>query len=324
MKYATVLALVLFVDKCGPAERAARPGRAWQPAAVQDARPLASRPRARARPDKPCERSFSWIVAADTHLGYPGMAALNRRQVRAMNLLPGRSMPRAMGGRVDRPLGVLVLGDLTERGTLAEWRLFLRFYGPSGAGGMLDHPLYLTIGNHDRTRGRGLVPRMVRRRHGRLNYTWQWHGVRFIGLDVFPRRSNRRWLRRTLGARSMPTVIVFHYNLQGPFSNFWSRRDKQAFRDDIRGHRVIAIFHGHFHPAEHYRWAGVDVFNVGSPKYDHHSFAVVRLSPHRMEVAYWNWWAARWQWWLRRDLARGADARSLGCPAAGVPPLRAP
>jgi hypothetical protein len=33
------------------------------------------------------------------------------------------------------------------------------------------------------------------------------------------------------------------------------------------GHRIVAIFDGHFHGSSHCRWHGFDVYNAGSPRH---------------------------------------------------------
>ncbi len=306
---AAVLALAVLTG-C-PSERGpARPDRgAARRPPPPDARSSAS-PRPRPAPGP--ARGFTFFVTADTHFGWPGMALANRRQVRAMNGLHARTFPAAVGGGlVGHPRGVLVAGDLTQDGTRAQWAEFTAVYGRNGRDGLLRYPTLEAPGNHDSHGGRRYVASMVRQRHGAQRYAWWWRGVRFICLGRFPKARYRRWLRRTLRAagRETPVVIYFHYNMVGPYSFMWGRRPKRRFAADIRRYNVVAIFHGHYHPAFHYRWQGVDVFNVGAPKHGHHSFAVARVADGKLTVAYWDWSRGRWSMWRQKALRPASRAR---------------
>ncbi len=263
----------------------------------------------------------TFFVAADTHFGARGIEQLNRRQIEAMNALPGTPWPGGLAGTVAAPRAVLIAGDLTDHGLGGEWRQFVQHYGSSGRDGRLRYPVRECTGNHDRR-----VPLLrpvlsgVRGRHGGLTYSWDWGDVHVACLDEYPDAGNRRWLRRDLAAvgRRRPVVIYFHFPLLGPYSDFWSEGDKQAFAEAIEGYNVIAIFHGHFHGSGHYRWAGRDVYNVGSPRHGWHSFAAVRVTDTRLAVASWNWDRGRWQWWHAKAINEGA-ARPPGEGAAGAP-----
>ncbi len=234
----------------------------------------------------------TFFVTADTHFGFDGIDRLNKRQIDAMNSLPGTPYPPAIGGKVASPKGVLIAGDLTERGHLSQWRQFVAHYGLTGADGLLRYPVYEGTGNHDRD-----VPLLqpvlsgVRKRHGRLTYSWDWPDVHLVNLDKYPSAANLRWLRRDLAkvGREAPVIIYFHFSILGPFSDWWSDREKEAFRRAIDGYNVIGIFHGHYHHSGHYTWAGYDVYNVGSPRHGRHSFAVVHITDRRMTVASWGW-----------------------------------
>jgi 3',5'-cyclic AMP phosphodiesterase CpdA len=266
----------------------------------------ASRPTS--APSRPAEKpkfDVTFFVAADTHFGVEGIAARNRKQIRAMNAMPGRAYPRAWGGKVARPRGVLIAGDLTESGKTDEWREFLKHYGSTGSDGLLKFPVYAGTGNHDR---HTLLPVQqvlagVREAHGALTYSWDWDKLHLVCLDLYPDAANRQWLAKDLEkvGKEAPVVLFFHYPLLGPFSDWWKDKDKRAFARTIEGYNVIAVFHGHYHGSEHYRWRGHDVYNVGSPKHAAHSFAVVRVHGHTSMVASWNWDRSRWQWrhWKR-------------------------
>jgi len=313
MRRALWLGLMTAAVVVACSDSALRSGRDPLPAAV-DAAPSRvvqpARPAKRAQPVA-LEPGFTFLVGADTHFGYPKLEPWNRQKVRAMNTLPGTPYPKVLGGRVERPLGVLMAGDLTNSGRGGQWKTFVRYYGLKGGDGELKWPVFEGSGNHDRYGKRRIVPKAIRRRHGRLPYDWSWHGVHFFNLDVCPRISTRRWLARKLrrlGKRA-PVVIYFHYSILGYFSEWWSGWEKETFRKTIEGYNVIAIFHGHYHGAERYRWRGFDVYNVGSPLHSFPSFAVVRVTQSHLTVASWNWIKDRWDRWHRKPLVHGPDAK---------------
>lgn len=263
---------------------------------------------------------MTFFVAADTHFGYEGLEPWNLRKVRAMNELPGTPYPRALGGRVRRPLGVLVAGDLTNRGRRSEWKQFVRHYGLKGGDGMLRYPVFEGTGNHDYDGKRRVVAAAVRRRHGGLSYGWSWQGVHFLCLDTHPRIGERHWLRKRLRriGKLAPVVVYFHYSIIGPYSSWWSDLSKQAFRRSVEGYNVIAVFHGHFHHSERYRWQGLDVYNVGSPMHSSPSFGVATVTAGHLTVAAWNYQRRRWDWHHQKRISRGG-ATPGRAPASGQP-----
>ena len=242
---------------------------------------------------------ITFFVAADTHFGRQGIDKLNARQIAAMNTLVGTAMPAGIGGTVREPLGVLVAGDLTNGGRKSQWKQFTEYYGLAGGDGLLKYPVYEGTGNHDRMSFllRPVISG-VKKRHGSLTYSWDWGDVHLVCLDLYPNASNLRWLKRDLArvGRVVPVVLYFHYSILGPYSRWWSDREKEAFRQAIDGFNIIGIFHGHYHGSMHYKWQGYDVYNVGSPRHGRYSFAVVRVTDTTMTVASRNWNPGRWRW----------------------------
>ncbi len=243
---------------------------------------------------------ITFLVAADTHFGVKGMEEMNRQQIEAMHSLPGTAWPGEGLGKIAEPHGVLLAGDLTDGGSSNQWEQFVTHYGLSGGDGLLKWPVFEGTGNHDRPyTGSKRVPLAVANRHGGLPYSMQWQNVRIINLDVYPDAANRDYLTTELErvGRDAPVVIYFHYGLAGPYSDWWSQSDKQAFYEVIRGHNIIAIYHGHFHATAHYKWKGFDVYNVGSVRHGWHSFCVARLTDQFFVTGSWNFGAGTWDWW---------------------------
>jgi len=238
---------------------------------------------------------LAFWVASDTHFGSEDAESRNRRLIEQANALPGVAYPSSVGGRVERPRGMLMLGDMTDWGEKGQWEQFVRAYGLNGKDGLLRYPVYETIGNHDLV-GNSPVREGICRRHGTLPYAWEWEGVRFICLGLYPGEEELGFLRKELKAagKQQPLVLLFHYAIEGPYSTDWTEREKDAFGETIAGYNVIAIFHGHYHLAGNYVWRGFNVFRPGSPRHASHTFLAVRLTADRLTVCVWNWDQGKW------------------------------
>lgn len=153
-------------------------------------------------------------------------------------------------------------------------------------------PVYLASGNHDQYvpwpyRHKG-VRDFIEQRHGALRYSWRvtapvpiteslemqsalnsilgkappsptiiYHAV---CLDVYPDRAGREYLRGVMAAHPDDYFIIyFHFNLEGPYSDWWSDAEKNAFAEVLIGHRVALIVCGHWHTTALSQWRGYNV-----------------------------------------------------------------
>jgi hypothetical protein len=283
---ALVLALAALAALAGGCARSSARASA---ARAQDGGAPASQPQAAAAPaiEPP---GVTFFVTADTHVGDSFVADATPAMIDAMNRLPGTALPAPLVGRVAAPRGVLVAGDLTDRGTPPQWQAFVAAFGLTGREGRLRFPVFEGSGNHDLFGGRTVVPRGVARRHRGLVYALDWDDVHVVCLDRYPTVGHRRWLARDLARLrpGRPVVLYFHYPLRGPYSNPWREADKAALAGVIKPYRVVAIFHGHYHPERRYEWEGIPIFDVGSPYWDP-TFAVVRATASHLEVASYDY-----------------------------------
>jgi cytolysin (calcineurin-like family phosphatase) len=239
---------------------------------------------------------LTFVVTADTHFGYGDIAADHRRAIAAMNAIEGTDLPHEIGGRVGRPRGVLIAGDLTEDGRPEEWAQFLAHYEDS-----LDFPIYESWGNHDKHFG-WYVREQVIERHGGLRYSFDWGDLHLVCLGEAPDLDDIAWLERDLASvgTEVGVVLYFHFPLQGPYSKhhwFGDGDYKRPLMSALTGYNVLAIFHGHYHASGRYSYQGHDVYNVGTPKHGHDSFAVVHVTDERMTVSSYNYSQKRWWWW---------------------------
>lgn len=245
----------------------------------------------------------TFIVTADTHFGFRGMAEKNAIAIGDMNAMEGRSFPAGLG-TVGKPRGVLAAGDLTEDSRPEHWAAFVAHYGTDGTDGLLRFPVYETWGNHDKNNG-WYVRHRIDERHGSVVYSFDWQDLHVVSLGEAPDHDDVAWLERDLArvGDDVGLVLFFHFPLEGPYSDNWfSSEYKDALVGALAGHHVLGIFHGHYHASGTYRFRDLDIFNVGSPKHGFESFAVVRVTDERMTVASWNYQRKAWWWWVDKPI----------------------
>lgn len=221
-----------------------------------------------------------------------------------------------------------------------EWNGFVREFGLTGGDGRLKTPVYEVHGNHDSPQGAGLVLDGIRERNKTrpgvkarsadgLHYSWDWGPAHFINLGIVVGSSGVTKRKRRYNPldsldfliadlkehRDRPIVITHHVDMARytgacdpagePTSKEWDPCDVRAYYEAIEKHRVAAIFYGHTHARNVFRWdgagtkgeRGIPVFNVDNSAHfasDSQAFFYVELSPERVlvrELATKNRWA---------------------------------
>lgn len=128
-------------------------------------------------------------------------------------------------------------------------------------------PTYIGLGNHDFYTyifGKLYMPivRYVKQRHGNTRYSWDLKGYHFICLSEYPDKKGREFLREDLKKNTdKDTIIYFHYNIHGPWSDWWSDSDKEKFYNIIKDYKIRAIFVGHWHESYKFKWKNIDIIN---------------------------------------------------------------
>jgi len=274
---------------------------------------------------------LTFLVTADTHVGFwekipiPSVPSgvpldeVHRIAIGAMNDLAGTPFPRALGGKVGQPRGLLIAGDLTEMGAPHEWTRFEEMFGLTGKEGWVHFPVYEGAGNHDvgdEVRGDTFVEQQIIKRHGNTRYSWDWDDVHLVCLGVAPDALDLAWLRQDLAAvgPEVGVVLYFHYPLEGPFSrdNWFSNGGfHEQLQQALQGYRVLGIFTAHYHATGIYRFRDHDAYLVGSAKHSWHSFAVVHVTDQRWTVASYNYDQRAFWWWHDKPIfgAPGHEAR---------------
>ncbi len=185
-----------------------------------------------------------------------------------------------------------------------EWAGYVAQFGLTGTEGRLKFPVFEVPGNHDSPHGTGhAIEQMIARQRARkglkaiskngLHASWEWGGVHFVTLGLIVGTDKNVARKRRYAAsdslefliedlantpKNQPLVLVHHvdmarYTVAKPDTDYtkweWDPADVAAFHTAIKGRRA-AIFYGHTHVRNVFRWDGnsikaadgVAVFNV--------------------------------------------------------------
>lgn len=173
-----------------------------------------------------------------------------------------------------------------------EWRAFEEDFGLTGKDGRLKYPVYEVHGNHDCPGGTGLAIDEIKRRNktrpglvnvspNGLHYSWDWGGVHFVnlGIVVGPVKEvarKRRYaaldslpfltddLAKNVQDRTRPVILTHHVDVARysddpkaePRNPEWDPADVRGYHDAIKGYNVLAVFYGHTHTRNVFRWDG--------------------------------------------------------------------
>lgn len=185
-------------------------------------------------------------------------------------------------------------GKLQSTMQQTETAAFERTMGLTGKDGGLDYPVYEVHGNHDGPAGKGpAIERIIERNKTRprvdhispngLHYAWDVGDVRFVNLGIVvgsvPGIARRRRyaplesldflvtdLRDKVGDSGRPVVITHHVDIarytapvpaDAPFADKeWDPADVGGFFEALRGFNIAAVFYGHTHARNVWRWDG--------------------------------------------------------------------
>jgi cytolysin (calcineurin-like family phosphatase) len=313
--------------------------------AVLGCAPAAAPP---AAPPPGLDVTFFAIGDPQIHIARWGTAGTDSTVV-LMNGLPGQPFP--FGGAVAEPAGVIIAGDLVDDvASAADWDYYKTLFDPQGRA-RLRFPAYEGLGNHNvdvrrqplgtfNEQQREFIERNRRRpgefvfdEHG-YHYSWQWGGVRFIQLNLFPGTRPRpvydapspgndpkgslaflrQVLRSEVGASGQPIVVTWHYGLRGwGLEKWWLPEDLDSLAAVLQGYNVLLLLHGHEHRYERYQWRGYDVIMAPAPQYDRDpeepqtasrpkGFLVFRITADELQMAHRtaSGWEETWSKPIRR------------------------
>lgn len=219
--------------------------------------------------------------------------------------------PRYLAGCKIR--GMIVAGDLTQqaKGVEMDW------YRDAITGAVRF--AYDSLGNHDynggtvkdyilRDRRRSTVATAVQDPH----YSWDWHDVHFVQLNLFPGNEPSpaqrgldpyhsldfltRDLRDHVGGSRRPVILIHHYGFD-PFSKgnegWWTEDQRNRYGGVIANYNVKAIFTGHNHlnpdssnDQWHLVWKGIDTFNSAATL--NGVFLDVQITENTLTIQRWG------------------------------------
>ncbi|KAB2639561.1 MAG: hypothetical protein DVB25_05435 [Verrucomicrobia bacterium] len=170
-------------------------------------------------------RNVTFLSSSDSHYREADHRGgchndLNRASVEEMNRIGDLAWPKQLGPeKIDKPRGVVMLGDLIDDGDRAEngrqisaeqYQLFQADLGLDGSDGLLKYPMFEGWGNHDgppigmQKHGFSSQGELKRRNLIRiekklisnvssngLHYSWDWDDVHFVQLNIYPADQQR-------------------------------------------------------------------------------------------------------------------------------------
>jgi hypothetical protein len=238
---------------------------------------------------------FGW---SDQHIKTDGDGAHLVPAIEAMNALPGRPYPEAIGGKVETPAFVFGLGDITEWPSRAALDTYERLITEH-----LKFPSYEIAGNHDLG---GLSPsdtvlNWLRQRHGSLRYTFEKGGVHFIALfSEYDEKLNDPaqpitkealdYLRQALTKvpKGKPVVVATHLC-------FEAITNRDQFVDAFGDANVILVLGGHYHKATVNQYRGIHFVQLPSPEpKSSPEFTVIRITSDRLLALPFNYHDNQW------------------------------
>lgn len=238
---------------------------------------------------------FGW---SDQHVQVDGNAEHLIPPIDAMNGLPERPYPDALGGIVEEPAFVLGCGDITEWPSDAAKNAYEGLVTKR-----LRFPGYDIAGNHDLG---GLSPndtvlKWLTQRHGGLRYTFERGGVFFLALfSEYDEKLNNpaqpiskealAYLRTTLAKvpAGVPVVVATHLC-------FDAITNRDELVDAFGSANVILVLGGHYHKATVNHYRGFHFVQLPSPgPKSPNAFTVIRITPDRLVAIPFNYREKKW------------------------------
>lgn len=210
--------------------------------------------------------SFKFVLDSDMHYGI--REGILPREIKENN-------PEKIANMTDIDFAI-VAGDLTDNGYDGKGLCCYKWGGSTNQLSELKHnyvnviegagiPVKLCVGNHDR----GKPPYWyqpvfdyVAKHNSGIRYTFTYENFLFICCGKYPNRI--KWLKKQL-VPEVPTIIFFHYNLQGNWSDWWSENQKEDFYQAIKDYNIKGILVGHHHISKISYWEGIRVISAAGP-----------------------------------------------------------
>ncbi len=175
------------------------------------------------------------------------------------------------------PRGIIIAGDNTQNGQISpinEIQMYRNALGAIDNNFISQEHVFDGLGNHDPAEEIELGFASLRRntvltgRQG-IHYSWDWHDVHFVYLNLFPgvapdgNKDNlnpdnslgflANDLALNVGNSKRPVVLIHHYGFDplsiGNRNNqlWWTEQQRNDYMNTIQPYNVVAIFSGHEH-----------------------------------------------------------------------------
>lgn len=260
----------------------------------------------KAPPREAADQGLTFMVGSDLHFGNGDSTAIkNSATAEDMISTSSSQFPDALGGGDIIPEFVVFTGDLTDNGQLDQWEEFESMYEINGKG-EFPIPVYEGFGNHDgpidesiRSPVRDGIKNRNMNRQGltrispdSLHYSWDLNEFHFVNLNSYPGNewdSSCDWchyfkdgfrepsysldflkddLEKSVGNSSRPIVLFFHYGFDEWGDKWWTKEEQEAFYEVVKEYNIAAIFHGHTHGFDYYKWHDIPVWCVGATQHE--------------------------------------------------------
>lgn len=226
---------------------------------------------------------YQFIVLADTHCGSGELDG--KKPLRDRILF---ELAQANGAIK----AVIFAGDLIQNGSAEEFDEFKSMWIEPLEKFMASEPfkgVYLGFGNHDDLEG-DAVRDYIKDRYGAPYYTFDIGPLHFMHCGKYPEKTLcgkdvQDWMGEYLQQipPAAPVVLISHYNLMGPYSDWWGqglstpfgdlvflsdRKAKDSLYDLLEGRNIKCFFCGHWHRDYSTHWREtVPVAGVGGDCY---------------------------------------------------------
>ena len=234
------------------------------------------------RKSLPLQKMITFIHDSDLHYGKNDLRPRIRKEIHPEHIAE------------EEADFVIVTGDLTADGYDGDYFMCISYGGNKNERRALvekyvrpieksGKDVYLCIGNHDRGKKtlrflrHPTITYLIRKRHGGLKYTFHKGDLKFVCCGKFPKYVG--WLRKQLKDPDEPTILFFHFNLSGPYSDWWSDKQKRTFYDVIKEYNIVAILVGHHHVSKMSTWNGLRVISAGD------QYARITYDPSTQKIA---------------------------------------
>jgi hypothetical protein len=113
-------------------------------------------------------------------------------------------------------------------------------------------------------------------------YKFEHKGILIMSLGIYP--YNLNWIRNNLPKdKKKPIILFWHYNTidAEPFSNWWSKEEKDKFYEIIKDYNILLIANGHWHGSGWGEWNGIKIIRGSG-----YNKALIKITGEETELSW--------------------------------------